>query len=94
MLCQAKDDEDPAAGFKDKVLEILYATDGNEEFEAPADDGTAPAEDVAGTCSGPRSSVHACMSSVNDAYACRALLGDTEDAELVEAPTADDEQTF
>jgi len=56
VLCQAKDDEDPAAGFKDKVLEILYATDGNEEFEAPADDGTAPAEDVAGT-----SSVHACM---------------------------------
>eukprot|EP01006_Ploeotia_vitrea_P033682 TRINITY_DN65621_c10_g5_i1.p1 TRINITY_DN65621_c10_g5~~TRINITY_DN65621_c10_g5_i1.p1 ORF type:complete len:324 (-),score=188.38 TRINITY_DN65621_c10_g5_i1:86-988(-) len=45
VLCQT--DEEEAAEFKGKVLEILYATDDNDEFEAPAADEEEPVGDDA-----------------------------------------------
>jgi len=47
VLCQTNEDQDAAT--KQKVLEVLYATDENEDFEAPAADAAAtePADETA-----------------------------------------------
>jgi len=42
VLCQTNEDQDAAT--KQKILEVLYATDENEDFEAPAADADAAAE--------------------------------------------------
>jgi len=39
VLCQTNEDQDAAT--KQKILEVLYATDENEDFEAPAADADA-----------------------------------------------------
>lgn len=44
VLCQTNEDQDAAT--KQKILEVLYATDENEDFQAPAEDAGDTAQET------------------------------------------------